>query len=232
MNSIAILQALAFEPKKAFEELARQPRVLFPLLLLVVSGVGILFWYFSVVDIEWLLAQAESAGRGARDMTDEQRRAVQSMGGSILKWSAVIGGAVAIVAIRLAEALYYLLAGKITNVQRSYGQWLSLASWSSLPGVLGLIPAAIVLLTATSGQFDQGQMQSLSLNSLFFHRGIGDPGYSLLSSINLLQIAGLYLAAVGVRAWSGRSWLFSVVFTALPWVLICGVWGYFALGRA
>jgi hypothetical protein len=232
VNSFAVLQALAFEPKKAFAELAARPRILFPLLLLILSTVGILFWYFSVVDVAWFIAQAQAANPGGQEMTAEQQRAVESMGGSIVKWSTVIGGAIVLLLIRCGEALYYLLAGKVTNVQRSYKQWLSLSSWSSLPGVLGMIPAAIVLLTTTTTQFDQGQLQALSFNNLFFHRTMSEPGYSFLSSINLLQIAGMYLATLGVRIWSGRSWLFSTVFTCLPIVLIYGVWGYFALGRA
>jgi hypothetical protein len=231
MNSLGILQALAFEPKKAFAELGARPRVLFPLVLLVVSGAGILFWYFSVVDMAWLIETQMNAA-GSAQMTEEQLKATRSIGPQILKWGGLIGGMVWIVAIRLMEALYYLLAGKITNVQRGFKQWLSLAAWSSLPSVLAVIPAAIVLLTATSTQIDQGELQTLSLNNLLFHRTAADPGYSLLISINLLQLAGLYLAALGVRVWSGRSWLFSVVFAVLPWALILGVWALIAMGRA
>ena len=71
-------------------------------------------------------------------------------------------------------------------------------------------------------------LQVLSLNNLLFHRAPGEPGYSLLITINLLQLVGLYLSALGVRIWSGRSWLFSAVFAWLPWVLICGFWAWFA----
>jgi hypothetical protein len=231
MNSFSLLQALVFEPKKVFAELGVRPRVLFPLVLLVVSGAGVLFWYFSVVDMAWLI-ESQMNNAGSAQMTEEQLKATRTVGPAILKWGGLIGAIVSIVAIRLIEALYYLLAGKITNVQRSFKQWLSLSAWSSLPSVLGVIPAAIVLLTATSTQIDQGELQTLSLNNLLFHRTAADPGYSLLISINLLQIVGLYLAALGVRVWSGRSWLFSVVFTLLPWALILGVWALFAMGRA
>ena len=37
------------------------------------------------------------------------------------------------------------------------------------------------------------------------------------------------IAAVGVRVWSNRSWLFSILFTALPYLLIYGIWAFFAL---
>jgi hypothetical protein len=87
----------------------------------------------------------------------------------------------------------------------------------------------VVLLTATTTQIDQGELQMLSLNNLFFHRAAGEPGYTFLISVNLLQLVGMFLATLGVRTWSGRSWLFSAVFTFLPVVLIYGTWAYFAL---
>jgi len=230
MNSFGILQALVFEPKKAFVALDARPRVLFPLVLLIVSTIGMLIWYFSIVDSQWLVDRSLSAS-GAQ-MTEEQAQAARAMSPAIITWTSVIGGFLLLVLVRVLEAVYYLLAGKITNVQRSYKHWLALACWSSLPGVLAVIPAAIVMLTATSTQIDQGDLQVLSLNNLIFHRDVAEPGYSLLISINLLQLLGLYLATLGYRVWSGRSWLASAVFTCLPWVLICGTWAYFALGRS
>ncbi|MEO6079714.1 MAG: YIP1 family protein [Steroidobacteraceae bacterium] len=235
MNSFALLQALVFEPKKAFAALAERPRFLFPLLLLLVVTVGITVWYYRVVDIEWMTYQQMRNSGFAKALTDAQitaqaKQAAEHPGrGAVFAAIAVV---FYVVIVRLLEALYYLLAGKLTNVQRSYKQWLSLACWSSLPSVLSVIPTAIVLYTTTTTQIDQGALQPLSLNSLLFQRAPGEPGYTLLASINLFQLLGLLLAALGVRLWSGRSWLFSVVFTVLPWALIFGIWAWFAMGRS
>jgi hypothetical protein len=235
MNSIAMLQALVFEPRKAFAAMAERPRVLFPLLLLIVATGGIALWYYNVVDLEWMTDRQIRASGFARALTEAQiEEQVKQAGahpgrGSVI---AVVATSLGVVIISLITALYYLLAGKITNVQRGFKQWFAFTAWTSLPSVLGVIPAAYVLLTATSAQIDQGDLQPLSLNSLFFQRAPGEPGYTLLLSINVLQFLSLYLAAVGVKTWSGRSWLFSIVFTALPFVLIYGIWAFFALGRS
>jgi len=235
MNSIAMLQALVFEPRKAFAEMAERPRVLFPLLLLIVATAGIALWYYRVVDLEWMTDQQLRNSGIAKALTEAQieemvKRAGENAGrGAIM---AVLATAFGVVIVQLITALYYLLAGKITNLQRGFKQWFAFACWTALPSVLGVIPAAWVLLTATSAQISQGDLQPLSLNSLFFQRAPGEPGYTLLLSINLLQFLSLYLAAVGVKTWSGRSWLFSIIFTALPFVLIYGCWAFFALGRS
>jgi hypothetical protein len=232
MNNWAILQALVFEPRKAFAEIAERPRILFPLALLVLATAGLTLWYMGVVDLEWLIDRQLRNNPFGRSLSEEQiaqqvaaasgRRGLQATVGAL-------GSGIATVAISLLGALYYVLAGKITNVDRSYRQWLALNCWSSLPTVLAVVPAAFVLLSAGSAQIPQEDLQPLSFNALFFHRVASEPGYVLFSSLNLLQFAALYLAVVGVKTWSGRSWLFSTVFATLPFVLIFGIWAFIAL---
>jgi Yip1 domain len=230
MNYLAMLSAMAFEPRQALQEIGNKPRVWFPLLLLLVSIAGLMFWYYKVVDIPWLTETTLRASPFTRQMNDVQiMQAVESTNPTAALWFAVIGGAFGLLIMRLLEALYYSLAGKFTNVQRSYKHWLSLACWSSLPQVLAMLPSIIVLLTATTSQIEQSALQPLSLNELFFHRGMSDTGYVMLTSTNLLHIWSLFLAVLGVKVWSGRSWLFSSVFALLPWALFVGVWALIAL---
>jgi hypothetical protein len=129
----------------------------------------------------------------------------------------------------LVGAVYYLLAGKIAGVNRSFRHWLALSAWTSLPTVLAVIPAALVLLTATSNQVGQDSLQALSLNELFFKLEPGETGFTLLTNINLFTFVSLYLGAVGVKVWSSRSWLFSIVFSVLPLILIVGIWALYVL---
>lgn len=235
MNNLSLASALLFEPRKAFDEIAQRPRYWFPLLLVVVCTITLSVWYQSVVDVGWLVDKQMRAFDTARRLTEEQiaervHRAAEHPGAQI----AVAGVATAIFLplVFLLVAAYYSLAGKITNVERGFRQWFALSCWTALPTLLTLIPAAVVLLTATSAQIEPGDMQPLSLNSLVFHRAMGEPGYSLFTSLQLTQVLSLYLAAFGVKLWSGRSWLFGIVFSALPFVLIYGIWAFIALGRS
>jgi Yip1 domain len=230
MNNLAMLSAMAFEPRRAWQELGTKPTVWFPLLLLLLSIAGLMLWYYQVVDIPWLMEATLRASPRTRQMSEVQiTQLAQSMTPQAVLWSSVIGGAFVILILRLLEALYYSLAGKITNVQRSYKHWLSLACWSSLPQVLAVIPSMIVLLTASTNQLDQNALQPLSLNALFFHRTMAEPGFQMLTSTNLLHVWSLFLPILGVKVWSGRSWLFSAVFALLPWALFVGIWALFAL---
>ncbi|MET0280830.1 MAG: YIP1 family protein [Steroidobacteraceae bacterium] len=232
MGNWSLLQALIFEPRKAFAEIAERPRFWFPLLLLLLTTAGVSLWYTSVVDMEWLVDHQIRASGFAGMMTEQQitERAHQAGQRQGLQ-AAIATGASAFVAVLmlLIGTLYYVLAGKVTNVDRTFRQWFAFSAWTSLPAVLGIIPAAFVLLTAASAQIPQEELQPLSFNALFFQRTAGEPGYTLLNSLNLLQIAALYLGAVGVKLWSGRSWLFSALFVALPYLLVFGIWAFIAL---
>jgi hypothetical protein len=235
MNSFEMLQALVFEPRKAFVALAERPRFLFPLLVLIIGTAGLVLWYYRVVDIEWFTDRQLRSSSFTSQLTEAQietrAKAAAERGGTAAAIAAITTGLGLVLGYLLVSA-YYLLAGKVTNVQRSYRQWFALSCWTSLPSLLSIIPAAIVLLTATTAQIDQTELRVLSLNSLFFHRSLGEPGYTLLTSVGVPEFLSIYLAMLGVKVWSQRSWIFSAIFTLLPLALILGVVGLFQMGRS
>jgi hypothetical protein len=232
MNNLAIVQALAFEPRQAFTELDARPRFWWPLLVVVLSSAVLTFWFMSFVDLEWLIDQQLRQSARTASLTEEEivalARQQASMGGLLAGIGAVATG-LFIAFMLLVGAVYYLLAGKIAGVNRSFRHWLALSAWTSLPTVLAVIPAALVLLTATSNQVGQDSLQALSLNELFFKLEPGETGFTLLTNINLFTFVSLYLGAVGVKVWSSRSWLFSIVFSVLPLILIVGIWALYVL---
>ncbi|HEX2585160.1 MAG TPA: hypothetical protein VHL14_08505, partial [Steroidobacteraceae bacterium] len=71
-------------------------------------------------------------------------------------------------------------------------------------------------------------LKPLSLNELLFHRAMGQPGQSLLASFDLLSLWSMVLLVLGIRVWSQRSWLFSVLFALMPTIVIYGIWAMVA----
>lgn len=230
MNNFELAMALVLEPKRAISEIEARPRFLFPLLVTVLVTAAVLFWYYNIVDAEWLIDTSMRSNPRSRQMTEEQMAQTQQfMTRNVLMYGSLVGVVFITLIARLFEATWYLLAGKVTNVQRSFKQWFSLASWTSLPQVLTVLPAIPLLLTAKSRQLDPSAISPLSLNELIFHRVTGEAGYSLFTNINLVHIFTVYLVILGVKLWSGRSWLFSSVFVLLPAILIGGIWALVAL---
>lgn len=235
MSNLEILQALMFEPRKAFAELGERPRFWFPLLVLIVALGAIYYWYTSVVDLAWATDQQIRNSSFMRNyMTEEQiAEAVRQAGApgqnGMRAVFSLLGVAVGLPVGMLLTALFYLLIGKMTGFDRSYRHWYSYSCWVSLPLAIGAIPAAVVLATTETAQFTQESLKALSLNSLVFHRAPGEPGYSFFSNLDLFAFASLYLSFIAVKVWSARSWLFTSLFVGIPWGLIYGLWALFSL---
>lgn len=233
MNTLGMLSALLFEPRKAFAEVDARPRYWVPLLVVIATAVAIAVWYRSVVDIEWVTDRAIRSSSFAKNLTEAQiETAVQRSADNrtLGTVTTLLGAPIVIVCIGLLSALYLLIAGKITGVRRSFRHWFAFTWWAGLPGaLLTFLASAFVLLSATTTQIDQADLKPLSLNALLVQKTFEQPGYTLFSSIDLIQLFSLYLSIVGVRAWSGRSWLFSSLFALLPYVLIYGIWAFISL---
>ena len=94
--------------------------------------------------------------------------------------------------------------------------------------VLGSVVAAILLLLSDNSQVSPGVLQPLSLNELLLHRPMGSPGQSLFESLSIPIFLSFALMIIGIRDWSQRSWAFSATVVLLPWVVIYGIWAFFA----
>jgi hypothetical protein len=231
MNNITLAGLFITSPSTAFAELRERPRFLFPLIALIIATAIVTGWYYSVVDFEWLKDHLFSGNKRMQAMPDADRaRAMGMMSRKMMLSSGVIGTAIGLPMVLALQAAYCMLAGKITNVQKSFLHWFSLLSWSNIPVLAGAVAGMALLVTQSSPvQINPSELQMLSLNELFFHLAPSEPGYGLFSTLSLLSLWSWGLAIIGVHSWSNRSWTFSAVFVLLPFVLIYGTWAFFAL---
>jgi hypothetical protein len=226
MNDIALSVALATAPSSAFGELRARPRFWFPLLLVIICTAAMAWWYYSVVDIDWLKDLMFDNNPG---LLPEQRAAAMGMvTRTTLLWGALVGTVIAVPVFFLLQALFLLLAAKITHVSLGFKHWFALACWAALPALLGMVVAAIFLVLSDTAQMAPGILQPLSLNELFAHRPTGSPGQAFLEGVGIPGFLSWALLIIGVRTWSQRSWSFSAIFVLVPIVVIYGLWAFFS----
>jgi hypothetical protein len=229
MNNMELAAALVTSPSSAFADLKEKPRFWFPLLVVCISTAAVLVWYYSIVDIEWLKDRLFSANPRLDRMTEQQReQAMSVMSAGFLMWSSVASVVLMIPILRALETAYYSLAGNVVNVRYTFLQWFSLSCWTGLPHVIGTAAMVVYLLTASTNQISNEELSLLSLNELFFNKQMTDKGFALLSSLTLIHPWVWWLTVLGVRVWSGRSWLFSSVFALAPIVVLYGGWALWA----
>ena len=231
MNNLDLSVALATAPSSAFSELRERPKFWFPLLLLIASTVAIVYWYYSVVDIEWLKDAMFSNNPDIQRLPEAERAARMALfGRNTLLWTSVVGTIVILPIVFLLSALYLLLAAKVTKLSQGFKHWFALSSWSALPLLLNTVVAAIFLILSDNSQVSPSVMQPLSINELLLHRPYGSAGHTLLESLHVPGALSWILMIIGVRTWSQRSWTFSAIFILLPIVVLYGIWSAFAFG--
>jgi hypothetical protein len=231
LNNLALSVALATAPTSAFEDLRARPRFWFPLLVLILTTVGVSVWYYGIVDIEWFKDAMFGSNPDIQKLPEDQRAQMMGMyTRNTLLWGSMVGLLFGMPIALLVSALYLLLAAKVTKLPRElkFKHWFAFACWTSLPTVLSNVVAAIMLLLSDTPQISPSALAPLSLNSLVFGRTMADAGYTLLESLTIPNLLGWALMIVGVHAWSQRSWAFSASFILVPAVLIYGVWSFFA----
>lgn len=228
-NNLALSVALATTPSSAFDELRERPRFWFPLLLLVASTAAIVYWYYSIVDIEWFKDAMYGNNPAFQQLPEAERaRAMAGLGRTTLLWGAVVSTIFVMPIFFLLQALYLLLAAKFTKLPQGFKHWLALSCWSALPMLLSTVVAALLLIISDTPQVSPSMMQPFSINELVLHRPMGSPGYALFESLSIPSVLSWILMIIGVRAWSQRSWAFSAIFILLPIVVIYVIWSAFA----
>jgi hypothetical protein len=229
MNNLALAGALATAPSAAFAELRERPRFWFPLLLVTLSTAAMVFWYYSVVDIEWLKDAMFSSNPDMQKMPDDQRaKAMGMMGRNAMLYSSVVGVCIVVPFFSLVQAFILWLVAKITKVPQGFKHWFALTCWASLPILLSVVVAAIFMIMSSTTQMSPSVLQPLSLNELLLHRPMGSQGQAFLDSVSIPGFLSWALLIIGVHTWSQRSWGFSASFVLIPIAVIYGIWAFFA----
>ena len=228
MNNLAVAIALATSPSKAFEDLRQRPTFWFPLLLVIITTAGMMGWYYSVVDIDWLKELMFANNADFQKMPEDQRAGAMAFVG---RNTMLIGSVVAICfmvpVFYLLHALYFLLAGKVTKLTPGFKHWFSLTCWTALPALITVVVSALLLIIRDNDQVGPGILQPLSLNELLLHYPLGSKQQGFFEALSIPTLLSWVLMIMGVRAWSQRSWVFSTIFALIPAVLIFGIWSIF-----
>lgn len=226
LNNLQVARLLFTSPTRAFTELKQKPVFALPMLLTIIGTILVTAWYYAKVDIVWFQEQALAA---AKVSAAQQQQLAATPMRAILIWGSAIAAPIALIVVVSISALYFMLAGSLTNVRYPFKHWFAFNWWASSPQIIAFIPSILILALSNTAQKPVSSvLATLSLNELLFHRAMGTPGYTLLSGLGLVQIAAACLTYVGVRAWSGRSVLFCLVMALLPSVLIYGIWALVA----
>ncbi len=209
------------EPSPTFARLKDKPRAWVPLLVLIVLTLAITWWYVATLDFAWF-REHMLAARGT--VKPEERAALaQFLTPNRMLWSTVIGIMLGTPVMYALTAVYYLLAGKVMGAGIGFGKWFGFAAWTSIPRLLAL-PLMALQIATSGGRLTMEDANMVSLNYLLLHLPLSNPWASFASNLDLTSLWTMALAAIGLKAWTGRSTAACTFAAVLPYVLVYGIW--------
>lgn len=218
------------QPSKVFEDLRDQPKFVLPLLVIVAFSVVLPLWYFLTVDASWYAEHMLlSTGREMSTADLEQTKAMMP-GTHAMAYIGAASAAITVPVMFAIYALYLMLAGKVTGGAMTFKRGFSLATWSSMPVVLG----SLVALAGVAMMSPQTPLESLmltNLDPLLVHLDPESPWATLARSFSLLNFWTWFLLALGWRIFNRASWTQSAVVALLPSIIIYGGMALFAMSK-
>lgn len=229
MTTGETLSGIFFEPGRVFESFRARPRFLIAMLICVIFFMAFTLIFFQRVGYERVVREEVENGPRADQTPPEQKEAaIRVQTGPIVKTIRLVLTPVFIVIVFVAGAALYLLGSILMGKQISYKQALAVYAYSALPPtVLAMIVNIILVFLKSPDDIDivSAARRGLVKANLSF---LTDPKaapilYTLLSSVDVFQIYGLFLAALGLRNVSKMS-------SGNTWAIVLTIWLVFNLG--
>ena len=228
MGEASRIAGILFEPGKTFEDIARRPSWIVPMVLVIAVVLVMLALFSQRVGWERAIRQQFQTNPRMAQMAPEQREQAMQMQlrfAPVVSYVGVILG-VPIVDLIWAGVLLGIVKG-IMAAQVRFKQVFSVVTWAGMPGLISTVLTIIVMFLKNPDDFN---LQ----NPLVFNPGaLMDPLttskflYSIATSLDLFMIWMLVLIGLGLKAAGGRSLSTGGAMAAVfvPWI----VW---TLGKA
>lgn len=230
-NLFNLLLTLWVTPTAAYQQLKPAPKFWFPFILILAAQIAVTIYYSMSVDFAWMIEQTIASS--GRDFSPEQREAMSNMqggmGGTISAVAGSVGVLVMFSIIFSVVAGYFTLVSSFTADNIRFKQWFGFACWSTTPMLFVALASFITILLNSNGQILQNDLNPLSLNSLIFKIPFGQPGSTLLSSIDLTTFWGLALFVIGYKTWTGKPYAQSFLIAAMPFIAILAIVAVFVI---
>ena len=164
-----------------------------PLLTLVVLSTALMAWYMMSVDLYQFMETSMILG-GKTPTSDELDTVLQQ--GNILRIVTIATSGIGSIVVYLLLALFFFLAGLVVAEEKiSYGQFLSVVAWGSLPSLISALSSVVSMIIANDFVF----ITALDKTSLASILGmtIDSDYYDIASIVSIGTVWSYVLYGVG-----------------------------------
>ena len=221
MGEFSRVVGVFFEPKKTFEDIARRPTWVVPMLLMILFGLGYSVSVSQKIGARQLAQHQIEMSPRYDQMSPEQRQQGIELGAKITGVVLYVGPIVflPIMTLIIAGVLLGIVAG-IMSAPVKFKQAFAAASWAGLPRLVFSLLAIVVVFMKNPADFNI--QNPLAFNPGAFMQTQKGVAYAIASSLDLFTFWIILLLAVGFKAAAGKKLsfggaLFSVL---LPWIVV------------
>lgn len=223
MTTPQTLTNIFFEPGRTFEALRERPRFLVAALITLVAFMTFYLAYIQRVGYENIINAEIETRAQSTEMSDEQKAAGRDI--QLKPFVKAIRYGVPVIGIMIvlaAGAGIYLLGSMLMGKGISYKQALAVWTYSSLPPLVLVVIANLVLLLANPPTGDPEIARGLNglvhANPGILVDGAARPVIATaLGSLDLFAFYGLFLGALGLRKVARLS-------SGSAWAIVLGLW--------
>jgi hypothetical protein len=222
MGEFSRITGVLFEPTKTFEDVARRPKFLVPLVLTLLSALLVTFLFTQHVGWDRFMRQQMENSSRMQQVPAEQRE-------QMLATQTKFGPIFATVGIIVGIPIYYLVAsavllGIVAGIMSAPVKFKQVFAVMCYANMVGILSAGLTIAVMFLKNPDQFNLQ----NPLAFNPGaFMDPTstskflYSLASSLDLFVIWTIILIAIGLKAAGGKKLSFggALFCVVLPWAI-------------
>lgn len=226
MSEVGTVLNVFMEPGRTFEDLRKKPRFILGLILVsLLASVSVFALYQKMGEdgIRRSINEQFDRNPQAAAMPAEQKQSMIGVNMTIQKYMPLMV-LVIVPIVMFIIGLFYFLGAKAFGGNGGFMHAVSVVVYSSIPpAVIGTIAGLIVLAIKSADEIDLTSAQRGGLvqaNPSMFIDGKAQPVLAaILSSIDVFQIWGWILAAIGLRITnklsSGSAWAIVIIFALI-----------------
>jgi len=226
MSEVSTLLNIFMEPGRTFEDLRKKPRFILGLILIcLLASASAFALYQKVGEAGIRRAVNEQLDRSPQtaSMPPEQRQGIMSFNLTLQKFMPIVVLVIVPIFIFLI-GLFYFLGAKAFGGNGGFMHAVSVVVYSSIPpSVLMTVASFIVLAVKSADEIDLTSAQRGGLvqanPSMFLDAKAQPVLTAILSSVDVFQIWGWILAAIGLRITnklsSGSAWAIVIIFALI-----------------
>jgi len=228
-NPISLAINVLTAPSEAFKTIRERPTSLFPLAVVILSTLLVTGWYFAILDYDWYIDDTLSQFPNFTEaQLEDAREGMESIAPSNMMWISLLSSGITLLLVYVIQTGYLSLASALQGDEIRFKQWWSLVAWTNIPAFFLSISMAVNILLNPSGQLSILELNGLTLLALGMETA--NPSLNrIFATINLAMIWNLTLLVMAYKQWLQASTVKSLAIVLAPYLLIYGVWTYFAV---